>query len=823
MGSFEGGVAGWYEEGGENHHNKCRGKKHGGSAMGVAGSELRGVSGPLSMAGSGGGCVVCGGKEVLAENVRSGGVPGEVGSSKGGDVEWYEEGGKHQQDIRYGKKHGGSAVGGCEGGGVERYGDGGAEKQQHIKGRQQGGSSTVGGDSVQRHGEGGSGLSERGGGVWHGEGGYDQNKERYGEKHDGPGGGRFGDSPGGGREVVHAGGRVYDVLRVAEEKFIICGGDKVPVLSVPVHEVVVVVDGEQLATKEAGCEEFVVIGGVRYDVTRQVGSGGEEDAARWWEMADSSAGADTDIQGEWWLSSVHAGLSIPTLDATPQGSTDDINIPDGISGSTAAVNEGASWLRHDRWKDWIASPFYRKIVLYKLRGELFFLDPSEDIGRNEARAIRRKSHRYVMAEASTARLFYREKTGRLSVCVLETEVPKVCHSLHDVHGHFATGITVGRAYGEYYWPTRDRDIAHWVQTCIHCQRYHTKLRTAELRPILQFKPMDMLAIDYIGPITPACKGSGAKYILVMVDYYSRFVFAQPVQCADQATTMATLLNTVVPVVGWPRTIYSNNGSHFVGKEIEQMFKDHGVVHFNTAISHPSSVGLAERYVRMIIGSVRLQCLQAGSTDFWSHYVRNAVININTRCVRVHGFTPAEILLGFNPSVTQRAELASTRQWVAQSVSPGEVFGVESEELESYIVSRDDKGVTMTDKRVRHQADSAGRRKDSPRFVKARVGDLVLVRDIALSRQHGRKLDTRWSTPRIVDSISASGVSADVLELHHAPGKGKRYHVEDLLVYTPRDNLPMFSTQPSPAVEYSRHSMGAQEAFIPGQRAFHLTV
>jgi hypothetical protein len=132
------------------------------------------------------------------------------------------------------------------------------------------------------------------------------------------------------------------------------------------------------------------------------------------------------------------------------------------------------------------------------------------------------------------------------MCVLETEVPKVCHSLHDVRGHFATGITVGWAYGEYYWPTRDRDIAHWVQTCIHCQRCHTKLQTAKLRPILQFKPMDMLAIDYIGPITPACKGSGAKYILVMVDYYSRFVFAQPVQCADQATTMDTLLNTVVP-------------------------------------------------------------------------------------------------------------------------------------------------------------------------------------------------------------------------------------------------------------------------------------
>jgi hypothetical protein len=149
--------------------------------------------------------------------------------------------------------------------------------------------------------------------------------------------------------------------------------------------------------------------------------------------------------------------------------------------------------------------------------------------------------------------------------------------------------------------------------------------------------------------------------------------------------------------------------------------------------------------------------------------------------------------------------------------------VDSAELEAYIIARDDKGVKMIDKRLQQQTDVAGRRKDSPGFVKPRVGDLVLVRDIALSRQHGRKLDARWSTPRVVDSVSASGVSAYVRELHHAPGKGKRYHIEDLLVYTPRDTLPMFSNQPSPAVEYSRDSMGAQEAFVPGQRAFHLSV
>jgi hypothetical protein len=66
------------------------------------------------------------------------------------------------------------------------------------------------------------------------------------------------------------------------------------------------------------------------------------------------------------------------------------------------------------------------------------------------------------------------------------------------------------------------------------------------------------------------------------------------------------------------------------------------------------------------------------------------------------------------------------------------------------------------------------------------------------------------------------VSAYVRELHHAPGKTKRYHVEDLLVYTPRQ--PDVTTAPiAPVVEYARGAMGVQEAFVPGQRAFHLSV
>jgi hypothetical protein len=274
--------------------------------------------------------------------------------------------------------------------------------------------------------------------------------------------------------------------------------------------------------------------------------------------------------------------------------------------------------------------------------------------------------------------------------------------------------------------------------------------------------------------------------------------------------------------------YSNNGSHFTGLKFQKMLKDHGALHFHAAISHLASVGLAERYVSMIIGNVRmingnvrLQCLRAGSVDYWSHYVRNAVMKINTRCMRVYGFIPAELLLSFNSEVTRRVELPEGCDWIRPTFNPVDFFSIEAEKLEVYITHRDDKLVFLLDKRTTARNRLQNSRGGSSSFKKSKVGDLVLVRVIALSKQHGYKLEAWWSTPRIVGSVLASGVSTYVRELHHVSGKTKRYHVEDLLIYTPRG--PDVTTQVTPMVRYARGAIGVQEAFVPGQQAFHRAV
>jgi hypothetical protein len=195
---------------------------------------------------------------------------------------------------------------------------------------------------------------------------------------------------------------------------------------------------------------------------------------------------------------------------------------------------------------------------------------------------------------------------------------------------------------------------------------------------------------------------GSKYILIIVDYYSRFLFARPTREATMKSTMDMILNNVVPITRRPRSIYSDNGRRSTGMEIQDMFARFGVTHFAAVISHLSAAGLAERYVQMLVGQIRLRCLDHKSSSFWGLLVREAVVDINTRCVRIHGFTPAEILLGYNPRQTRVEADGDAQHWLKDGLSPGYVLHPTENQITFYIDKKDEKGTAATDRVARDQ-------------------------------------------------------------------------------------------------------------------------
>jgi hypothetical protein len=458
----------------------------------------------------------------------------------------------------------------------------------------------------------------------------------------------------------------------------------------------------------------------------------------------------------------------------------------------------------ERWRKWLESPFYRHVVLYRLGGLKALVD--EDVGRNNIRRIQRESQRYVLGEASSeVRLFYREKNGELATCITEADVVSALGRMHDNHGHFSHGITTNNAVGKVYWPTRSMDVQRWIRQCDACQRVSKLQKSDVYNPVVQFKPFDMMGIDYIGPISPACGSTGCRYIIMAIDYFTRFVFARPCQNADQATTMEFLCDHIVPIFGWPKIIYSDNGGHFVGEDARNLLKAHGVVQISAPISHPESVGLAERYVNMIMGRIRTYSISERNARNWSLYVLRAAIDINTRMVKLHGFTPAELLLGFNP-MSSRSDDHSGRGWLLDEEQAEAVLHAEIWQLTSHWTTREDRQRSATQRLVTSQDSTT--KKASSGFVAPKAGDLVIMKDFGWFQQKGRKLDPRWkhshkayNIPFIVEKLSKNGSSAYIRGPHDPPGHTKRIHISDLRVYRPR-NLDEFPSAP-PAVHYAR--------------------
>ena len=400
------------------------------------------------------------------------------------------------------------------------------------------------------------------------------------------------------------------------------------------------------------------------------------------------------------------------------------------------------------------------------------------MGRQEKRKLRERAKRFVLGHGTGEYqpLFYREEDGSLSHCVKNRDIERTLATIHDTHGHFSTGITAGRAYGRYYWPTRMRDIGSWVASCPVCQRVGPLRQSSQLKTIVQFCPFDMIGMDYVGPISPPCKATGNRFILIMVDYFSRFLFARGfTEYPSQATTMSMLLDTIAPIFGWPKTIFCDNGSHFVGKEVRKLLDTFRVKMINAPITHPSSVGLLERYVRMIVGRIRLQCIAKGSTDNWGLHISPAVIDINTRQVRIHRFSPAEILLGYIPVASQN-EPKTGRGWLASAAPIDEILGCDTNQFKYFTMARNEHREHANTQLWQSQDKKESKHK--PKWEGPREGDLVLVRDRALDNQNGGKLQPRWHAPRIVEKIAEDGNTALIRELHNAPDNTKKYHFDD---------------------------------------------
>ncbi|GJR37593.1 reverse transcriptase domain-containing protein [Tanacetum coccineum] len=155
-------------------------------------------------------------------------------------------------------------------------------------------------------------------------------------------------------------------------------------------------------------------------------------------------------------------------------------------------------------------------------------------------------------------------------CVAGREILEIlahCHS-GPTGGHHSASITERKVYESgFYWPSIFKDAKDYVMRCVACQRSGNISSRSEMpqNNIQVCDVFDIWGLDFMGPF-PNSKGN--KYILVAVDYVSKWVEAQALPTND-ARVVIRFLRRLFARFGVPKALISDQGTHFYQLGITQ--------------------------------------------------------------------------------------------------------------------------------------------------------------------------------------------------------------------------------------------------------------
>ena len=206
--------------------------------------------------------------------------------------------------------------------------------------------------------------------------------------------------------------------------------------------------------------------------------------------------------------------------------------------------------------------------------------------------------------------------------------------------HAGPHQTYRRMLSSYWWPTIKNDIKTILSQCDICQRVKTGPTNlhAPLQPIRTNDVFERVHIDLIGPMA---NSHGYRYVLVIIDAFSRWLEAVPLTNKRAETVAWALLTTWICRYGWMQILHSDNGTEFVNAVMNDLCNWLGIVRTTTTAYHPQGNGMCERANRSL--KQALTCLLLEHGTGWFKALPLALWSIRSAIHRVTGYTPFQVL------------------------------------------------------------------------------------------------------------------------------------------------------------------------------------
>ena len=140
-------------------------------------------------------------------------------------------------------------------------------------------------------------------------------------------------------------------------------------------------------------------------------------------------------------------------------------------------------------------------------------------------------------------------------------------------GHFGVNKTLSKVRERFYWISSRQDVEAWCRKC----KTYAATKGPETRSRGQLKqynvgaPFERIAIDIAGQFPVTKDGmDGNKYILVAMDYFSKWPEAYAIRNQEAVTVTQVLVDNLICRIGVPLEIHSDQGRNFESGVFQQI-------------------------------------------------------------------------------------------------------------------------------------------------------------------------------------------------------------------------------------------------------------
>ncbi|MCO5569835.1 hypothetical protein L7F22_023549 [Adiantum nelumboides] len=269
-----------------------------------------------------------------------------------------------------------------------------------------------------------------------------------------------------------------------------------------------------------------------------------------------------------------------------------------------------------------------------------------------------------------------------------------------------------------------------------------------LSTVIANGPFEKWGIDAMGPLPRTANGK--LYILVAIDYMTRWVEAQSVAKVNEKTVSKFVYTHICCRLGTPLEIVSNNGPGFERGLLTKVCEELKISHRHSTPYYPQSNGLVEKANGIIAGIIRK--MVESKPKRWDNFLDGAIWAYRTTYRDATQFTPFHLVYGQEalqpielniPTIklTGRQEQNNDEAWIDKTPQLG---GVRVEKRSS---------IPLLQKKALQLKDKVN---EGIKDKEIKEKSLVLRYNNALDNRFDAKFERRWEGPFIVKKAFTGG-------------------------------------------------------------------